>query len=192
MEKGLDEVPCEEEALRLLEERRQVHIPDDSQRVIPSKKRESKKRERKRKRVSSSHEESASKKASAGTIMTAVPLQMRSVEEEVASPQAEASPVLSRGKEKVGESAAAPKAKVEEVYRRREVLPFRHDTPFTDLGHKGMITRFNRATSHLISQVDVDLLESLSPTDRVRQLQVSAAEVTSFHFYLLKLTMLGF
>ena len=116
--------------------------------------------------------------------MSAVPLQMRSVEEEVASPQTKASLVLSRGKEKVGESAEAPKVMVEEVYRRREVLPFQHDTPFTDLGHKGMITRFNRATSHLISQVDVDLLDSLSPTDRVRQLQVSAAEVTSFLLHL--------
>ena len=112
--------------------------------------------------------------------MTAVPLQMRSVEEEVASPHAEASTVLSLGKEKVGESAATPKIRVEEVYRRREVLPFRHDTPFIDLGHKGMITRFNRATSHLISKVDVDLLESLSSTDRVRQLQATTAEVTSF------------
>ena len=124
--------------------------------------------------------------------MTAVPLQMRLAEEEVASTQDKASQVLSRGKEKVGESAATPEAKVEEVYRRREVLPFRHDTPFTDLGHKGMITRFNRATSHLISKADVDLLESLSPTDRVRQLHVSAAEVTFFYFYLFKSAMLGF
>ena len=168
-------MPCEEEALRLLEERKSIHIPDDSKRVIPSTKRELKKRERKRKRDSSSHKESASKKASTGTIMTAVPLQMRSAEEEVSSPRDKASPVLSRGKEKVGESASALEAKVEEVYRRREVLPFRHDTPFSDLGHKGMITRFNRATSHLISKVDVDLLESLSPTDRVRQLQATAA-----------------
>ena len=167
-------MPCEEEALRLLEERKRVHIPDDSKRVIPSSKRESKK-ERKRKRDSSSHGESASKKASMGIIMTVVPLQMRSAEEEVASPQDKASPVLSRGKEKVGESAAAPEAKVEEVYLRREILPFRHDTRFTNIGHKGMITRFNRATSHLISKVDVDLLESLSPTDRVRQLQATAA-----------------
>ena len=124
--------------------------------------------------------------------MSAVPLQMRSVEEEVASPQTKASPVLCRGKEKVGKSAEAPKAKVEEVYRRREVLPFRHDTPFTDLGHKGMITRFNRATSHLISQVDVDLLDSLSPTDRVRQLQVSAAEVTSFLLHLFEFNCFRF
>ena len=75
-EKGLEEVPNEGEDLRLLEERRRVHIPDDSQRVIPSKKREMKKKERKRKSDSSSHGESAWKKASVGTIMTAVPLQM--------------------------------------------------------------------------------------------------------------------
>ena len=37
--------------MRLLEERRRVHIPDDSKRVFPSKKREVKeKKERKRKR----------------------------------------------------------------------------------------------------------------------------------------------
>ena len=137
------------------------------------------KKERKRKRDSSSNVESATKKASVGTIMTAVPLQMRSAEGEASSSQNKALPVSSRGKEKVGESTAAPESRVEEVYRHREVLPFRHETPFTNLGHKGIITRFNRATSHLISKVDVDHLESLSPTDRVRQLQASAAEVTS-------------
>ena len=74
MEKGLDEVPCEEEAIRFLEERKRVHIPDDSQRVIPSKKRESRKKksgkERKRKRDSPSHGESAAKRASLDTIHT--------------------------------------------------------------------------------------------------------------------------
>ena len=48
-------MPGEEEALRLLEERKRVHIPDDSQKVIPSKKRVTKKKksgkERKRKRL---------------------------------------------------------------------------------------------------------------------------------------------
>ena len=150
------------------------------------------KKERKRKRDSSSHGERTSKKASGGTIMTAVPLQMRSAEEEVSSPQDKASPVPSRGKEKVGESTAAPESKVEEVYRRRKVLPLRHDTPFTELGHKGMIARFNRATSHLVSIVDVDHLESLSPTDRMRQLQASAAEVTSSTLVFFKLAMPGF
>ena len=88
-------------------------------------------------------------------------------------------PVSGKGKEKVGESFAAPKWHVGEVYRRREVLPFRHDTLFTNMGHKSMITRFNRATSHLISKVDVDHLESLPLSDRVRQFQASAAEVIS-------------
>ena len=120
-----------------------------------------------------------------GTIMTVVPLRMRSVEGEASSSQDKALPVSSRGKEKVGESTAAPESRVEEVYRHREVLPFRHETPFTNLGHKGIITRFNRATSHLISKVDVDHLESsLSP--RVRQFQASTAEVIhlilSFNF----------
>ena len=140
--------------------------------MIPSTKRELKKKERKRKRDSASHGESASKKASAGTIMIVVPLQMRSVEEK-ASSQNKALLVSGRGKEKVGESPAAPESRVGEVYRRREVLPFRHDTLFSDLGHKGLITRFNRATSHLIGKVDVDHLESLSPCDRVRQMQAS-------------------
>ena len=143
------------------------------------------KKERKRKRDSSSHGESASKKASVGTIMTAIPLQMRSAEEEASSSQIKAFPVSGKGKEKVGESTAAPESRVEQVYCRREVLPFRHDTPFTDLGHKGLITRFNKATSHLIGKVDVDHLESLSPCDRVRQMQASAAEVTSFTLLLI-------
>ena len=98
------------------------------------------KKERKRKKDFSSHGESASKKASVETIMTDVPLQMRSAEEEASSSLNKALPVSGRGKEKVGESTAAPESRVKEVYRRREVFPFRHDTPFTNLGHKGMIT----------------------------------------------------
>ena len=92
-----------------------------------------------------------------------MPLQMRLAEGEVSTPQGDAVPVSSKGKEKVGDSAVAPESHIGEVYRRREVLPFRHDTLFIDLGHKGLITRFNWATSHLISKVDVDHLESLSP-----------------------------
>ena len=57
MEKGLDDVPSEQEALRLLEERRQVHIPDESKRVIPPQTRGVTKKsgKKKRKRDSSSH-----------------------------------------------------------------------------------------------------------------------------------------
>ena len=112
--------------------------------------------------------------------------------EEEASSQNKALPISGRGKEKVGESTAAPESWVEEVYRRREVLPFRHDTLFTDLGHKGLITRFNRATSHLIGKLDVDHLESLSPCDLVRQMQASAAEVTSFTLFLISSLVVDF
>ena len=49
-----------------------------------------------------------------------------------------------------------------------------------------MITRFNRASSHLINKMDVNHLESLPPSDRVRQLQTSAVEVTlSIRFAIL-------
>ena len=179
-------MPDEEEALRLLEERRKVHVPDDSQRVIPSKKRESKKKKsgkgRKRKRDSPSHGESAAKKVSLDTIHTAVPLQARSAGGETSTPPAEA-PISPKDKETVGESSAAPEPQIKEVYRRRDVIPFQHDIFFNELGHKGMITRFNRATSHLISRNDVDHLESLPPIDRVRQLQASAAEVRCYVFH---------
>ena len=172
-------MPCEEEALRLLEERKRAHIPDESRRVIPPKMKEVKKKsgkERKRKRDSSSHGESTTKRASLDTIRNAIPLQARSAEGETSIPQGEV-PIFRKGKEKAGESSTAPEPQIEEVYRRREVLPFQHDTLFNELGHKGMITRFNRATSQLISRKDVDHLESLPPIDRVRQLQASAAEI---------------
>ena len=175
-------MPSEGEAFRLLEERRRVHIPDESKRVIPLQKEvneKKEKKERKRKRDSSSHAKSATKKTSVDTIRTAVPLQVRSAEGEVSTPLVRVAAVSNKGKEKVGESAAAPESHIAEVYRRREVLPFRYNTLFTDLGHKGMITRFNRAILHLVSKLDVDHLESLSPYDRVRQFQASAAEVTS-------------
>ena len=175
-------MPSEGEALRLLEERRKVHIPNESKRVIPPQKEvkeKKEKKERKRKRDFSSHAESATKKTFVDTIRTVVPLQVRSAEGEVSTPLVRVAAASNKGKEKVGESAAAPESHVGEVYRRREILPFRHDTLFTDLGHKGMITRFSRATSHLISKVDIDHLESLSPCDRVRQFQASAAEVAS-------------
>ncbi|XP_057538008.1 uncharacterized protein LOC130815535 [Amaranthus tricolor] len=172
-DKGLDEVPSEGDSLRLLEERKRVHIPDESKRLIPPKKKEAEekkekeeKKERKRKRDSSSNEESATKRASVDTIKTAVPIRIRSVEGEISTRKDRSVPVSGKGKEKVGESTAAPESRVEEVYRRREVLPFLHDTLFTELGHKGMITRFNRASSKLISKMDVDHLESLPSSDR--------------------------
>ena len=187
-------MPSEGEALRLLEERRKVHIPDESKRVIPPQKEvkeKKEKKERKRKRDSSSHAESATKKTFVDTIRMVVRLQVRSMEGEVSSPLVRVATASSKGKEKVGESAAAPESRVGEVYHRREILPFRHDTLLTELGHKGMITRFNRATSHLISKVDVDHLESLPPYDRVRQFQASATEVTSstLVFILIQLYM---
>ena len=130
-EKGLDEVPSKGEALRLLEESRRVHIPDESKRVVPSTKKEEKekkekeeKKERKRKRDSSSDAESATKKASVDTIRTVVPIQVRSVEGEVSTPQGKVMSVSGKGKEKVGELVAAPELHVGDVYRRREVLPF--------------------------------------------------------------------
>ena len=179
-------MPSEGEAVRLLEERKRVHIPDESKRVIPPKKKEveekekkeKKEKERKRRRDSSSHANSATKRASVDTIRTFVPLHMRLAEGEVSTPQGKALPVSGKGKEKVGESATASESCVEEVYHRREVLPFLHDTFFSELDHKGMITRFNRASTHLISRKDVDHLESLPPSDRVRQLQASAVEVS--------------
>ena len=187
MEKGLDDVPSEQEALRLLEERRQVHIPDKSKRVIPPQTRGVTKKsgKKKRKRDSSSHQGSSAKRTSAGTIHTAVPLQMRLAEEEASPPLDAPMPVSSKGKEKVGESSAAPASQFAEVYRRREVSPFRHETPFPELGHKGLIVRFNRATSNLVSKVDVDLLESLPPRDRVRQAQASAAEVITLRLVMI-------
>ena len=130
-EKGLDEMPSKGEALRLLEESRRVHIPDESKRVVPSTKKEEKekkekeeKKERKRKRDSSSDAESATKKASVDTIRTVVPIQVSSVEGEVSTPQGKVMPVSVKGKEKVGELVAAPESHVGDVYRRREVLPF--------------------------------------------------------------------
>ena len=94
-----------------------VHIPDESERVIPPKTKEVKekkeKKERKRKRDSSSHAESATKKTSVDTIRTAVPLQVRSAEGEVSTLLVRVAAVSSKGKEKVGELAAAPSRTLE-------------------------------------------------------------------------------
>ncbi|XP_057526266.1 uncharacterized protein LOC130805510 [Amaranthus tricolor] len=178
VEKGLEDVPSEQEALRLLEERKQVHIPDESERVVPPQTRGATKKsgKKKRKRDSSSHKEKSAKRPSGGAVPTARPLQIRPVEEETSPLQDSPRPSSDKGKEKMGESSAAPSSQYAEVYRRREVSPFRRDTPFPELGHKGLVVRFNRATSNLISKVDVDLLESMPPRDRVRQAQASAAE----------------
>ena len=81
-------MPSQQEALRLLEERKRIHIPDESKRAIPQT-RDAKKRsgkERKRKSDSSSHGESTAKRASGDTIHTAVPLRMRPSVEEASSP----------------------------------------------------------------------------------------------------------
>ena len=145
-------------------------IPPKKKEAKEKKEKEEKKKKKKRKRESSSsNAESATKTASVDTIRIVVSIKIRSIEGEVYSPQGIVMHVSCKGKEKVGDSVAAPESHVGEVYHRREVLPFRHDTLFTDLGHKSMITRFKRATSHLISKMDVDHLEFLPPSDKVRQ-----------------------
>ena len=58
-------------------------------------------------------------------------------------------------------------------------MPFKHETPFTESGHKAMNTRFNRAAKNLISEVDVEYLESLPARNRLRQFETFAAEVSS-------------
>lgn len=139
--KGLDAVPSNKEALHLLEERKKIHIPDEAKRVIPSKKMEDKEEEKekdkkKRKRESSSTE-SAAKSASAEPVWTAIPLTIRSVEEEVSAPVKQT--VLGKGKEVIYESTPIVKTK-DAVYNRREVVPFNPDTLFSELGYKGMAT----------------------------------------------------
>ena len=49
-EKGLDEVPSNEVALRLLEEGKRVHIPNETKRVIPPKTKENEKKKNKRRK----------------------------------------------------------------------------------------------------------------------------------------------
>lgn len=165
-------MPSNMEALKLLEDRKKFHIPDETKRVYPSKKKE-KAVEKKRKRGSSSAG-SAAKEASAEVIKTAIPLVSGIVEGEVCVPLKKQN--LGKGKEKVGESMVAEVTK-EVPYNRREVVPFNPNTLFSELGYKGMVSRFNRASAQLVSQRDVDHLDSVAPLDRVRQLQSSAAEV---------------
>lgn len=177
--KDLDVVPSIAEALQLLENRKKFHIPDETKRVYPSKEKEEKKveekeKKKKRKRDSSSPE-SATKEVAATLIKTVVPLVIRSVEGEVSVPLKKQA--LGKGKEKVDESAPVAEPLKEVAYNRRDVIPFNPGTLFSELGYKGMVTRFNRASAQLVSQKDVDNLDSVSPLDRVRQLQSSAADV---------------
>lgn len=114
----------------------------------------------------------------AEAVKTAVPLKIKPVEGKTTI-------MLKRhasrkGKEKMEEAAAPSEPEKEEVYDRREVAAFKPNTPFSDLGYKGIITRFNRASAQLVSQADVERLDKTPQIDRVRQLQASAAEVCNF------------
>ena len=101
-------MPSEGEALRLLEEKKRVNIPDESKRVIPPKKKEVKEKEMEEKKEEEEEERlfpcrECHEKPSVDTIKTAVPLQVRSAERDVFTPQGKTVPVSSKGKEKVGE-----------------------------------------------------------------------------------------
>lgn len=100
---------------------------------------------------------------------------IRSVEGEVSVPLKKYA--LGKGKEKVDESAPIIEQIKEVAYNHRDVVPFNPGTLYSELGYKGMVTRFNRASPQLVSQKDVDQLDLVSPLDRVRQFLSSAAEV---------------
>lgn len=181
MTKGLDDVPSEAEARKLLEDRKKFHIPDESKRVYPSEK-ENKAagkavdtEKKKRKRDSST--ESAAKEVTAEIVRTAVPLKIKYAGGEASAPQKKQA--LGKGKEKTGETAPINEPVKEIPYNRRDVTPFNPTVPFDELGYKGMVTRFNRASAQLVSQVDVNKLDEVPPLDKVRQLQSSAAEVSN-------------
>ena len=100
-----------------------------------------------------------------------------------ASSQKKTNPAPTKGKDKVEGWAETPIQPVEEVYNRRaEILPYSHDTLFTELGHKGMVARYHRATKNIISEVDMDYLDTVHSRERIGELQSSAAEVWIRHF----------
>lgn len=179
-------MPSEAEARKLLEDRKKFHIPDEDKRIYPSAKEDkaaektkkaekAEKTEKKERKRDSSSTESAVKEVSAEVIKTAVPLKIRPAEGEVPAPQKKQA--FDKGKGKMGESASVVEPVKEVAYNRRDVVPFSPTTLFSELGYKGMVTRFNRASAQLVNQVDVNHLDSVNPLDRVRQLQTSAAEV---------------
>lgn len=77
---------------------------------------------------------------------------------------------LVKVRKKIGESVPVDKPQKEVAYDRRTVVPFKPDVLFSELGYKGMGTRFHKATAQLVSETDVSHLDSTPPLDRVRQL----------------------
>lgn len=146
--KGLDEVLSEAKARKLLEDWKKFHIPDESKRVNPSKKKDKatgKAEKKKKRKRDSSSAESAVKEVSAEVIKTDVPLKIKSTKGEVSVPLKKQA--LVKGKEKVGETVPAAEPVKEVPYNRRDIVPFNPTTLFSELGYKGMVTRFNRASA---------------------------------------------
>ena len=65
----------------------------------------------------------------------------------------------------------------ERVYNRR-IRPHRDDATFTEIGHKDLITRLNRAFQNMLSEKDMEYLDAIPPVERARQACFSAAEVS--------------
>lgn len=111
-----------------------------------------------------------------------MPLRIRPVGEDV--PATRKNVYVGKGNEKGKETIPVEEPRKEVVYDHRSVVPFKPDVLFSELGYKGMVTRFNRASAQLVSETDVSHLDSVPPLDRVRQLQASATQVFIFVWFI--------
>ena len=74
-------------------------------------------------------------------------------------------------------SGGTPPWSYEKVYQRC-IRPHRDDVALVELDHPDLTARINRASRKLVSERDMEYLNSLSPVERAEQARASAADVS--------------
>jgi hypothetical protein len=193
---GLKEAPSHEEARILLEKRKEIPPPEEV-----SNRAEKPKRKRKRDSSAAKAEPTPEnpvlveddKEASSGSgepIVDAVPLSTNFPGIKIKEPKLN----VSGSTPKIASTGKGKQILVEEesVYTRN-IKAHKPGVPFVNLTPAELAGRYNRASRCLVTQDDMDHLDSLKLEDRMRKAQSVMAEVSTYTcMYLLSFCTLNF
>ena len=198
---GVDAAPTEPEARSLLEKRKEAPVPSHVERGEPAVKRKKTTAKRKAKSPQTEvkkkakpappvrpvdpvevEDESSSNSSpqESATAESAVPLAEKrpaTAQKEGGSSRPKTKPTAEDKGKQVAESGGTPPYSYEKVYQRR-IRPHRDDVAFVELDRADLTARINRASRNLVSERDMEYLNSLPPVERAEQARASAVDVS--------------
>lgn len=189
---GVNAAPTEAEARSLLEKKKQAPVHSRVERVEPAKKRKTTVKKGKTPKPAVAKEpvkpvilDDADSSSPQGSdiVHIAVPIaELRPTGDEAEGRSSRPKVKFStqdKGKNIAEGSGETPSQSYEKVYQRR-ICPHRDDVAFVELGHADLITRMNRASRNLVSERDMEYMNSLLKVEREEQARFFAADVSYF------------